>query len=130
LHYLAGTWHCTYRAPAMSIAYKASYAYDRDGNTLHETTAFATGGGDQEFIAYGKRNGWTAVVLEDDGSTTIMRGAGADPAHLAFHSIYPDASIAERVDRVSANEYTIHATMRAAGKTTASVDTCRRDSPS
>jgi len=34
LHYPVGTWNCTYRAGATSMAYGATYAYDRDGHTL------------------------------------------------------------------------------------------------
>jgi len=123
LHYLVGRWTCTYRAGALLLPYRATYAYDLGGQTLRETATFA-GGGDEELLAYAKR-GWTAVVFDGSGSTTIMRGTGS-ANHIAFRSIYPDASIAESVDRVSATEYTIHATVRAGGKTTASVDTCLR----
>jgi hypothetical protein len=45
-----------------------------------------------------------------------------------LHSFYPDASIVETIDRVSATEYTIHATVHAGATTTASVDTCLRTS--
>jgi hypothetical protein len=56
-----------------------------------------------------------------------MRATSSDPNHFAYRSIYPDASIAETFDRVSATEYALHATVRSAGKTTTSVDTCVRD---
>jgi hypothetical protein len=126
LHYLVGTWKCTYRAGAAPFAYDATYVYDRDGHTLRLTTSWA-GGGDEELLAYdAQHRGWTAVVFEDQGSATILRGTGSDPSHIAYHSVYPDASIAEKFDRVSATEYTLHATVRSDGKTTASVDTCLR----
>ena len=43
-----------------------------------------------------------------------------------YRSVYPDASIAETFDHVSATEYTLHATVRSGGKTITSVDTCLR----
>jgi hypothetical protein len=108
------------------MPYAATFAYDRDGHTLRETATFA-GGGDEELIGYdAQKRSWGAVVVDDQGSATLMRGAGSDPKHLALHSFYPDASIVETIDRVSATEYTIHATVRSGGKTTASVDTCLR----
>jgi len=125
LHYLVGTWACTYRAGASRLTYGATYAYDRDGRTLRETTSWA-GGGDEELVGYSAQRGWTAVVFEDQGTATILRGTGSDPNHIAYRSVYPDASIAETIDRVSATEYTIHATVRSGGKSIASVDTCLR----
>jgi hypothetical protein len=126
LHYLVGTWNCTYRAGAVRTAYHATYAYDRDGHTLRQVTSWA-GGGDEELLAYdAQRSGWTAVVLDEQGTATILRATGRDPNHIAYRSVYPDASIAEKFDRISAREYRLHATVRSGGKTLASVDTCLR----
>jgi len=125
LHYLVGTWNCTYRAGAARLAYDATYVYDRDGHTLRQSVSFA-GGGDEEFIAYDPRRGWTALVFEDQGAATIMRATGSDPNHIAYRSVYPDASIAVTFDRISATEYTLHGTVRSGGKTITSVDTCLR----
>jgi hypothetical protein len=126
LHYLVGTWNCTYRAGAVRFGYSATYVYDRDGHTLRQTASWA-GGGDEELLAYNtQRRGWTAVVFDDQGGATIMRAAGSDPNHIAYRSVYPDASIAVTFDRVSATEYTLHGTVRAGGKTINSVDTCVR----
>jgi hypothetical protein len=126
LHYLVGSWNCTYRAGAAHMAYAATYAYDRDGHTLRETASW-TGGGDEELFAYDAQHGrWTAVVFEDQGTATIMRATGSDPNHIAYRSVYPDASIATTFDRVSATEYTLHATVRSGDKTITSVDTCLR----
>ncbi len=126
LRYLSGAWSCTYRTGTTRFPYAATYAYDRDGHTLRETAAW-TGGGDEELVGYdAQKHVWTAVVFEDQGTTTILRGNGSDPNHIAYHSIYPDASIAETIDRVSATTYTIHATVHAAGATIRSFDTCVR----
>jgi hypothetical protein len=126
LHYLVGTWSCTYRAGAAHLAYTAAYAYDLDGRTLRQIDSWAGGGG-EELVAYNTQHAfWTSVVFDDQGTATIMRATGSDPNHIAYRSIYPDASIAEMFDRVSATEYTLHATVRLGGKTIASVDTCLR----
>jgi hypothetical protein len=125
LHYLVGTWNCTYRAGAVRMAYDATYAYDRDAHTLRQIASWA-GGGDEELLAYdAQRSGWTAVVL-DQGTATILRATGSDPNHIAYRSVYPDASIAVTFDRISATEYTLHARVRSGGKTITSVDTCLR----
>ncbi len=126
LHDLVGAWNCTYRAGAVRFAYDATFVYDRDGHTLRQIASWA-GGGDEELLAYdAKRGGWTAVVFEDQGTTTILRATGSDPNHIVYRSVYPDASIAETFDRISATEYKLHATVRSGGKTIASVDTCLR----
>jgi len=126
LHYLVGTWKCTYRAGSARLPYDAVYAYDLDGRTLRQIASWA-GGGDEELVAYdAQHGGWTAVVFDDHGSTTIMHATGGDPNHIAYRSTYPDAGIAVTFDRVSATEYTLHGSVRAGGKTTTSVDTCVR----
>jgi hypothetical protein len=125
LHYLVGSWKCTYRAGATSLPYSATYAYD--GDILRQVDAFAAGGA-EELLAYdAQRKGWTAVVFDEAGTTTIMRAPGSDPNHIAYRSFYPDTSVAVRFDRVSATEYTLHGTVRSGGKTITNVDTCLRD---
>jgi hypothetical protein len=125
LHYLVGTWNCTYRAGAVRMAYDATYAYGRNSHTLRQIDSWAGGGG-EELLAYDAHRGWTAVVLDEQGTATILRATGSDPNHIAYRSVYPDASIAETFDRISATEYTLHATVRSGGKTITSVDTCLR----
>jgi hypothetical protein len=125
LHYLVGTWSCTYRAGAVRFAYDAAYTYDSDGHTLRQIASWA-GGGDEELLGYdAHRGGWTAVVF-DQGTATIMRATGSDSNHIVYRSVYPDASIAETFDRISATEYTLHATVRTGGKSVTSVDICLR----
>ncbi len=125
LHYLVGTWSCTYRAGAVRLAYDATYAYDLDGHTLRETASWA-GGGDEELVGYDAQRGWTGVVFDDRGTVTILRATGSNPNRIAYRSTYPDKSIAVTFDRVSAMEYTLHGTVRSGGKTINSVDTCSR----
>jgi hypothetical protein len=126
LHYLVGTWNCTYRAGAVRLDYAAAYTYDRNGHALRQIASWA-GGSDEELLAYSaQRRGWTAVVLDDQGTATIMRATGSDPNHIAYRSVYPDAGITETFDRISATEYKLHATVHVDGKTVTSVDTCLR----
>ena len=126
LHYLVGTWNCTYRAGAVRMTYNTTYAYDRDGHALRQIASFA-GGGDEELLAYdARRGGWTAIVLDDQGTATVMHASGSNPDHIAYRSVYPDAGIAVTFDHTSATEYTLHATVHSGGKTITSVDTCLR----
>jgi hypothetical protein len=128
LHYFVGSWKCTYRAGSMSFAYGSTYVLDGGGTTLRQSATWA-GGGDEELVSYdAKRARWTAVVVDREGNATVMHSTGSDPGHLAYRSVYPDASIAVKLDRVSSNKYTTHATVRAGGKTITSVDTCLRSS--
>ncbi len=126
MHYLVGTWNCTYSAGAERLAYEATYAYDSNGHILRQIASSAAGG-DEELVAYdAHRKGWTAVVIDDQGNATTMRATGSDPNHIAYRSVYPDASIAVTFARISATEYTLHGTVRMGGKTITSVDTCKR----
>jgi opacity protein-like surface antigen len=126
LQYLVGTWNCTYDAGAIHMSYSSIYSFDRDGNTLRQVTSWGSGG-DEELIGYdAQHQSWTAIVLDDHGAATVMRGAGSDPNHIAYRSVYPDASIAPTFDRVSDTKYTTHAMFQMSGKTINSVDTCVR----
>jgi hypothetical protein len=126
MHYLVGSWNCTYRAGAEHLAYAATYAYDSNGHILRQITSSALGG-DEELVAYdAHRKGWTAVVIDDQGNATTMRATGSDPNHIAYRSVYPDAGIAVTFTRISATKYTLHGTVHMGGKTIASVDTCLR----
>ena len=126
LQNLVGTWTCTYRAGAVRFAYDTTYAYDNNGRILRQIATW-TGGGDEELLAYdAQRARWTAVVLDGQGTATVMRAPGNDPKHIVYRSVYPDASIAVTFDRISATEYTLHGTVRSGGKTITSVDTCLR----
>jgi hypothetical protein len=126
LHFLVGTWKCTYRAGAVRFPYVATYVSDLDGTVLREIASWA-GGGDEELLAYdARRRGWTADVFDGQGNATVMHGTGSDPNHIPYRSVYPDASIAVTFDRISATEYRLHGTVRSGGTTITSVDTCLR----
>lgn len=112
LRYLVGPWNCTYRAGTMRLAYHNIYAYDLNDHVLRQTASW-TGGGDEELLAYdAQHGGWSAVVFDDHGNATVMRAAGSDPNHIAFHSVYPNASVGVTFDRISMTQYTLHGTVR------------------
>jgi hypothetical protein len=129
LHDLVGTWNCTYRAGAPVFPYSATYAYDRGGHVLRQIASW-TGGGDEELIAYDAHHGaWMVTVVDDQGTTTVMRGIGSDPHHFAYRSVYPNANIAVRFDRLNARAYTLHGIVHAGSNVIDSVDTCVRAAP-
>ncbi len=126
LHYLVGTWNCTYVAGSEHMSYTNTYAYDLEGKTLRQFTS-STAGSDEELLAYdASHSTWTAVVLDEHGDATVMHATGADPNHIAYTSVYPDASLSTTFDRISDAKYTLHGTYRAGGKTITNVDTCVR----
>jgi hypothetical protein len=125
LRFLVGTWNCTYHLAKTHLTYKATFSYDMNGNWMRERDSWAGGGGDEGLFTYeAKRHWWTAVIVEQDRTTTVFRGAGSDPNHVVYRSIYPDASMTDVFDRVSPARYTLHFTQNAGGKSTKSMDTC------
>jgi hypothetical protein len=125
LHYLVGDWTCTYDMGTTHMTYASTYAYYLGGNWMRQRTKWPGGGGDEETVTYDpKRNLWTAVVLEGEGTTTIFTATGSDPNHLTYHSVYPDASMTEKFDRISVTKYTLHFKQNAGGKIVRSVDLC------
>jgi hypothetical protein len=129
LHYLVGTWNCTYQAGTARMSYTNTYAYDLAGKTLRQFTLSAADS-DEELLTYdAQHHKWTAIVLDEHGSATVMHASGADPNHIAYRSDYPDASLSTTFDRVSDTKYTLHGTYRAGGKSITSVDTCIRVRP-
>jgi len=125
LRYLVGTWQCTYDTGKMRATYTATFDYDMSGNWIRERDSWKGGGEDLGMLTYDPKNGvWTSVVLEPDRTTTLFRAGGDNPNHLVYRSIYPNASMTDVFDRVSAASYTLHFTQMAGGKTTKSTDTC------
>jgi hypothetical protein len=124
LRFLVGTWSCSYQAGKTVAVYKATFAYDMNGNWIRERDAWKGGGADLGMLTYAAKSGWTFVVLEPERTTTIFRATGIDANHLVYRSVLPDASMTEVFDRVSPVRYTLHFTQMAGGKATSSVDIC------
>ena len=125
LRFLVGTWNCTYHAGAARVTYKATFSYDMSGNWMRERDVWAGGGGDEGLFTYEpKRRSWSVVIVEQDRTTTVMRGTGSNANHVVYHSVYPDPSMTDIFDRVSPTQYTLHFTQTTGGKTVRSTDTC------
>jgi hypothetical protein len=124
LRFLVGTWNCSYQAGKTRVQYRATFAYDMGSNWLRETDTWTGGGGDLGMFTYERNRGWTAVVLERDRHTVIMRATGNDPNHVVYRSVYPDASMTDIFERASPTRYTLHFTQTLNGKTMKSTDTC------
>jgi hypothetical protein len=125
LRAMTGTWNCTYNTGKTTATYKAVFSYEMSGNWLRERDSWVHGGSDEGLFTYEpKRSAWTEIVVEPDRTTTIFRGPGANPNHIVYRSIYPDASMTDVFDRTSPARYSLHFTQAVDGKTIASVDTC------
>jgi hypothetical protein len=125
LHFLVGTWKCTYQAGKTHLYYKATYSYDLGGDWLRENDSWAGGGSDLGMITYEpKTHGWTAVVLEQDRGTTIFRAPGSNPNRVAYRSVYPTTTMTDVFERGSPTRYTLRFTQNAGGKTMKSTDLC------
>jgi hypothetical protein len=128
LHFLVGTWHCSYNSGKTHGAYTATFDYDLGGNWMRERDSWTGGGGDQGMFTYEpKRRGWTAIVIEEDRTTVVFHGAGNNANSIVYRSVYPDASMTDVFERKSATSYALHFTQSAGGKTTKSTDTCVKE---
>jgi hypothetical protein len=125
LHFLVGTWHCTYDAGKTRSAYRATFAYEMNGGWMREIDSW-NGGGDQGMITYNPQHGWTAVVLGPVGTTTVFRASGTNSSRIAYRSVYPDTSMTDVFERSSPTRYTLHFTQTKNGKTASSFDTCTK----
>ncbi|HEY6449934.1 MAG TPA: hypothetical protein VIX60_04575 [Candidatus Cybelea sp.] len=125
LRFLVGTWNCTYQAAKAHVTYKATFSYDMNDNWMRERDSWTGGGGDEGLFTYEpKRHSWTEVVVEGERTATVFRGAGSDPNHVVYRSIYPDSTMTDIFDHKSPTRYTLHFTQNAGGKTVESTDTC------
>jgi hypothetical protein len=125
LQYLVGTWNCSFALGGRQITYKATFAYDLGNNWLREDDAWVGGGTDLAMFTYDpKTASWVITIAEQERNAVVFRGAGADPDHVVYHSVYPDASLTNVFDRVSPTSYTVRFSQTAGGKTTTSVNTC------
>jgi hypothetical protein len=124
LHFLVGTWSCSYAAGTTRGRYTAAFSYDMAGNWLREQDSWTGGGGDLGMFTYERGRGWTVVILEQDRTTTIMRATGDNPSYIVYRSVYPDASMTDVFDRTSPTRYTLNFTQSANGKMVKSIDIC------
>jgi hypothetical protein len=125
LRFLVGNWTCTYHLGAAHVTYKATFAYDMGGNWMHERDFWPGGGSDEALVTYEpKQHTWTAVVVENERTTTVFRANDFGAAHIVYQSVYPDASMTEVVDSVSPQRYALRFSRAANGKVMQSFDSC------
>lgn len=108
LSYLVGDWTCTVHSGGKSETYHARFSYTA-GNTWMQETDTWTNGGDQLVFTYipGKRV-WRAVVSEYNGNVTVFEAPDTGLSHVAYRSVYPDATMQDTFDRVSTTRFTMH----------------------
>jgi hypothetical protein len=122
---LVGTWNCTYTAGAHPTTYSATFAYAMGRSWMHEIDSSGGAANVEALYTYEpKSTTWTAVITGSDRTVTIFRAVGASVTHIVYHSVYPDASMTDIFDRLSATKYALHFTQIANGKTTRSSDVC------
>jgi opacity protein-like surface antigen len=125
LRFLVGAWNCTYLAGKVHMNYKAMFAYDLGGNWMRESDNWTGGGGDLGMFTYeAKHHAWTAVIMENERTTTLFRASGSNPNHIVYRSVYPTAGMTDVFERTSPTRYTIRFTQSGGGKTLKSTDTC------
>lgn len=130
LHYLVGSWTCTYEVKgAPTGTYAARYNYDLDGSWLRETDSWTGGGGDFGFFTYDpKAHEWTSTVVDSGRGTTVFRARDDGTDRKAWHSVYPDTSMSLTLNKVSPTEYTLSFAQTVNGKTNVSFDRCKKKS--
>jgi opacity protein-like surface antigen len=125
LRFMVGTWNCTYNAGKTHVTYRATFAYDLGNNWMRESDSWTGGGGDLGMFTYEpQRHNWTAVVMENERTTTIFRAKGSNASYILYRSVYPDSSMTDLFERTSPTRYTLHFTQNAGGKTMKSNDVC------
>lgn len=124
MRFLVGTWNCTYLSGSARVAYAATFSDDMNGNWIRESDSWKAGSNDLGMFTYDHKNGWTAVFVEPDRTTTVFRASGTNPNHIVYRSVYPSGGMSDIFDRVSPTRFTLHFTQIAAGRTTKSNDVC------
>jgi hypothetical protein len=125
LSYLVGTWTCSFDSGKQHATYTAHFSYGTGNSWMREIDSWPGGGGDEALITSDPKSKlWTTSVVEA-GTTTLFVGKG-DPAHVVYHTVYPDANATERLDRVSAKEFTVHFAGMLDGQQMSSSDVCKK----
>jgi outer membrane lipoprotein-sorting protein len=124
--FMMGSWTCSYTQGTQTSSYSATMSWALGGNWIRERDTWA-GGGDEGLFTYDpSKRQWTSLVMEPDRSPTLFVAGDTGSAHIAYRSVYPDASMTDTIDRISPTKYTVHFTQTLGGKTTHSVDVCTK----
>ena len=105
LSYLVGTWNCTYSTGGHSSPYTATYEYVMDRNWMRERDVWS-GGSVDNFLTYDAQKGaWRVAIMRNDRTMQVFVAPDTG-THLAYRSVYPDASQTSVFDKLSATHYT------------------------
>lgn len=125
LHFLVGTWNCTYSTGKATVYYKATYTFDLRNNWLRVNDAWSGGGNDLGMITYEPhRRGFTAVIMDDQRATVVFHANGSNPDTIVYHSVFPNAMLTDVFQRDSPTRYRLHFTQTAGHRSLRSTDVC------
>jgi hypothetical protein len=125
--FMIGSWTCSYTLGKQTASYNATMSWALGGSWIRERDTWAGGGGDEGLFTYNpSKRQWTSVVIESNRVPTLFVADDTGSAHVAYRSVYPDASMIDAIDRISPTKYTVHFTQTVGGKTTHSVDVCTK----
>ena len=125
--FMIGSWTCSYTLGTQTASYTATMSWALGGNWIRERDTGAGGVSGEALFTYDpSKRQWASVVMESDRLPTLFVAGDTGSAHIAYRSVYPDASMTDTIDRISPTKYTVHFTQTVDGKTTRSVDACTK----
>ena len=125
--FMFGSWTCSYTAGTQTASYTATMSWALGGNWIRERDTWTGGVGGEGLFTYNlSKRQWMSIVMESDRRPTLFIASETGSAHIAYRSVYPDASMTDTIDRISPTKYTIHFTQTVGGKMTSSVDVCTK----
>ena len=126
LGWMPGTWTCSAAIGGRHEVYTAVFSYAMNGAWIRERDTWAAGGDELLLTYVAAKHVWRAVVTESNGSVTVFEAPDTGLAHIAYRSIYPNASMRDTFDRVSFKEYRMHFEQRTGGKLVRGSDVCTK----
>jgi hypothetical protein len=124
--FMIGSWTCTYTMGTQTSSYNATMSWAVGENWIHEHDTW-TGGGDEGYYTYDPhKRQWTSTVLDSGRGTTVFVAGDSGNSRIVYHSVYPDTSMTDTIDRISPAKFTVHFSQTAGGKTTRSSDVCTK----
>lgn len=124
LSWMPGDWTCTAAMMGKTQTYKAHFAYGQGGRWMTEDDTWAGGGDRVQFTYVRSKQVWRAVVTESDGNVTVFVAPDTGLAHIAYASVYPDASMRDTLDRVTTRKYTMQFVQKTPKATITGHDVC------
>jgi hypothetical protein len=124
--FMIGSWTCSYTSGTQTSSYAATMSWAPGANWIRERDTWP-GGGDEALYTYNpNKRQWTSVVVDSGRGTTLFVANNTGGTHIAYRSVYPDASMTDTIDRISPTKYTVHFMQTVGGKTIRSADVCTK----